>query len=50
MQNLWDEIRVETNLALTVGGGTRAPQLPANALPARHEHYGDNQIVTYRKK
>ena len=50
VQNLWDEIRVETNLVLTVGGGTRAPQLPANALAINHECYGDNQIVTYRKK
>ena len=50
VQNLWDEIRVETNLALTVGGGTRAPHLPANAFVAHHERYGDNQIVTYRKR
>ena len=50
VQSLWDEIRVETNLALTVSGGTRAPQLPANATVVSQERYGDNQIVTYRKK
>ena len=50
VQSLWDEIRVETNLALTVGGGTRAPQLPANATVVSQQRYGDNQIVTYRKK
>ena len=49
VQSLWDEIRVETNLALTVGGGTRAPYLPANAIVTCQERYGDNQIVTYRK-
>ena len=48
-KDLWDEIRVETNLNLTVSGGTRAPQLPANTVVAHHECYGDNTIVTYRK-
>ena len=50
IQGLWDEIRVETNLALTVTGGTRAPQLPANAVAAQHELYGDNQIISYRNQ
>jgi diaminohydroxyphosphoribosylaminopyrimidine deaminase/5-amino-6-(5-phosphoribosylamino)uracil reductase len=49
IQHLWDEIRVETNLALTVGGGTRAPHLPANVTVSRREHYGDNVIVSYLK-
>ena len=49
IQDLWDEIRVETNLALTVGGGTRAPHLPANVTVSRQEHYGDNVIVSYLK-
>ena len=49
IQGLWDEIRVETNLALTVGGGTRAPHLPANVSISRREHYGDNVIVSYLK-
>ena len=49
IQGLWDEIRVETNLALTVGGGTRAPHLPANVTVSRREHYGDNVIVSYLK-
>ena len=49
IQDLWDEIRVETNLAITVGGGTRAPYLPANVSVSRREHYGDNVIVSYLK-
>ena len=48
-QGLWDEIRVETNLSLTVTGGTRIPQLPSNATVIRQEHYGDQLIVTYIK-
>lgn len=46
---LWDEIRVETNLGLTVGDGTRAPQLPQGTVVRRHEQYGQNLIVTYQK-
>ena len=49
-KELWDEIRVETSLGQTVNGGTRAPQLPANAIVIRQQHYGSNQIVTYRKQ
>ena len=44
---LWDELRVETALRLTVSDGTRAPQLPAQAQPFDVAHYGDNQIVYY---
>ena len=46
MQNLWDEIRVETNLSLTVSGGTRAPQLPANAQPAGQPLQADHNIIS----
>lgn len=49
VQNLWDEIRVETNTTMTVSGGTRAPQIPANAIVAESRKYGRNQIVLYRK-
>jgi diaminohydroxyphosphoribosylaminopyrimidine deaminase/5-amino-6-(5-phosphoribosylamino)uracil reductase len=49
VQNLWDEIRVETNTTMTVSGGTRAPQIPANATVVESKSYGDNQIILYRK-
>ena len=49
VQNLWDEIRVETNITMTVSGGTRAPQIPANAAVIESKSYGDNQIILYRK-
>ena len=48
-QELWDEIRVETNWALTVDDGTRAPQLPATAVAADTQHYGHNTITVYRR-
>lgn len=48
-QGLWDEIRVETNTALTVSGGTRAPQLPANIKVISRQVYGENIIVNYIK-
>jgi len=44
---LCDEIRVETNHALTVGDGTRAPQLPTDVRVLSHQQYGDNSIVRY---
>lgn len=47
--NLWDEIRVETALGLTVSGGTRAPLVPANATPCQHQHYDGNLIVSFRQ-
>ena len=47
MQNLWDEIRVETNTTMTVSGGTRAPQIPANIEVIRSESYDKQMIVTY---
>ena len=49
-QNLWDEIRVETNQLLTVNGGTRAPQLPATARVASTQLFGHNTIVVFEKK
>ena len=44
---LWDEIRVETNLALTVGEGTPAPQLPADVRVRSRQVVGQNVIVSY---
>ena len=49
VQNLWDEIRVETNTRLTVTGGTRAPLLPANATVLSQQMYGESIIVNYIK-
>lgn len=49
VQNLWDEIRVETNMQLTVTGGTRAPLLPANAIVLSQQVFGENIIVNYIK-
>ena len=49
VQNLWDEIRVETNTMMTVSGGTRAPQIPANAIVTGSNDYNGNQIIIYRK-
>ena len=46
VQGLWDEIRVETSTQ-TVSDGTRAPQVPANAVVKRIEEYDGNRIVTY---
>lgn len=48
VQGLWDEIRIETNHMLTVTGGTRAPQLPANAVVATTLRYDHNTITSYR--
>ena len=44
-QNLWDEIRVETNTKLTVPNGTLAPMLQqANVSLISTKYYGDNMI------
>ena len=48
VQGLWDEIRVETNYGLTVSGGTRAPQLPSNAVVVDTQRYDNNVITSYR--
>ena len=47
IQGLWDEIRVETNHALTASGGTRAPQLPAPARVVSSCSYGQNAITIF---
>ena len=49
VQGLWDEIRVETNTQMTVSGGTRAPQIPANAIVASQQVFDQNVIVTYAR-
>ena len=49
VQNLWDEIRVETNTTMTVGSGTRAPQVPANAIVTQSNNYDGNQIIIYQR-
>lgn len=49
IQGLWDEIRVETNTALTVTDGTRAPIIPANAVVVSSNAYGSNIIVVFRR-
>jgi len=46
IQNLWDEIRIET-AAITVSSGTRAPQLPSNVRLCSHNHYANNSIAIY---
>lgn len=45
---LWDEIRVETALTMTVADGTHAPSIPADVLVTDTQCYGQNLIVTYR--
>ena len=42
---LWDEIRIETGNIIT-GGGTPAPQVPANAI-LRSREWQDGNIVEY---
>ena len=49
VQNLWDELRVET-APLTVSGGTRAPQIPANAEIASSQHFDGNVVTVFRAK
>ena len=47
---LWDEIRVETNTALRVEGGTKAPQLPAEATVYSKEQFDGNVITSYQNQ
>lgn len=49
VQGLWDEIRVETNTLMTVTDGTRAPQIPANAIVASSSDYNGHRIIIFRK-
>ena len=44
---LWDEIRMEV-ASKTVSDGTRAPQLPQEAVVIRQERYGENTITYVR--
>lgn len=46
-QGLWDELRVETALNLTVSGGTRAAQIPACAKVLTTERFDDRQVTVY---
>ena len=48
-KGLWDELRVETNYGLTVSDGTRAPQIPAEAMVKETIRDGENQLVCYHK-
>ena len=43
----WDEMRVETNMALTVEKGTPAPEVPPTAVSLQRQVYGDNIIIVY---
>ena len=49
VQNLWDEIRVETNTNMTVGDGTRAPQIPKNAVVVSSADYDGHTVIIYNK-
>ena len=48
-KDLWDELRVETNLGMTVSNGTRAPQIPGEAMVKESIRDGENQLVCYHK-
>ena len=47
-QGLWDEIRLEVNTAKTVTDGTRAPQIPANAVVTDTQTFDGNMILRYK--
>ena len=49
-KGLWDEVRVETNLSMTVTDGTRAPQIPADSIVIGSNVYGNNQIIIYGRR
>ena len=49
-QALWDEIRIETALRLTVASGTRSPQVPACAMVRSSRQYDGNNITVYTRK
>lgn len=50
VQNLYDEIRVETNTMMSVSGGTRAPQIPKNVEVVSSKRYDGNVIVVYKRQ
>ncbi len=47
--NLWDEIRVETNMTMTVAKGTNAPQVPQNAKVIKVQTFDSNTIINYQR-
>ena len=49
VQNLWDEIRVETNTRMTVRDGTRAPQIQKNAVVVSSADYDGHTVIIYNK-
>lgn len=46
-ENLWDEIRIETNSNLTIQQGVAAPELPKNAVLVNSECFDGNTIQVY---
>ena len=48
--DLWDEIRVETNMTMTVTEGTYAPKVPQNATVVEVQTFDSNTIINYRRK
>lgn len=46
---LWDEIRIEMS-PVTSGGGTKAPQVPADAVSVRRREYDGNVIINMRRR
>ncbi len=49
-EDLWDEIRVETNPNLTVEQGVAAPEIPINAVLTSEDTFDDNSIKLYQRK
>ena len=47
--DLWDEIRVETNLSMTFTEGTCAPKVPQNAIVVDVQTFDNNTIINYRR-
>lgn len=47
--DLWDEIRVETNLSMTFTEGTCAPKVPHNATVVDVQTFDSNTIINYRR-
>ena len=49
-ENLWDEIRIETNPRLKAEQGVAAPELPNNAVLVNTECFDGNTIQVYELK
>lgn len=47
-RGLWDELRIETS-PRHIYNGTRAQDVPSNAVLVSQEHYDGNTITTYRR-